>query len=70
MAADVHWLPVREVGCGKCSPDRNSPKCEHQSQIALGGVVVVAVLILAVGYIVWRLSMRKFEKKAATEQGQ
>ena len=70
MAADVHWLPVREVGCGKYSPDRNSTKCEHQSQIALGGVVVVAVLILAVGYIVWRLSMRKFEKKAATEQGQ
>lgn len=67
LDADVHWLSVREVDCSKYSSDRNSPTCEQRSQVALGGFVVVGVLIFAVGVIVWRLMMRKLEKKAPTE---
>lgn len=68
LAADVHWLSVREVDCGKYSPDRNSPACEQRAHVALGGFVVVVVLTYAVGFVVWRLLRRKFAKKAPTEQ--
>jgi len=58
----VALATVRAVDCSRYSPDRSSPECEEGGQIVLGIFAVTAVLVLAVGFIAWRLWMRRMSK--------
>lgn len=57
-------LFAEEIDCGRYSPERHTPECEERAQIGMGVFVVVAVLLLAVGFLLWPRMMRKLEQRA------
>jgi hypothetical protein len=60
---------VREVDCSRYSPDSGSPECEERAQTGMGVFVVGAVLLLTVGYFVWRRMLRKVDEKPTSGDG-
>lgn len=52
---------IEEVDCGRFSPDRVSPVCEERDEAAIGILTVIVVLVLVVGYVLWRRLVRKYE---------
>ena len=58
--AEPMFLAVREVDCSKYSDERGDPECERGMQAGVGVAVVVGLLLLAIGFVIWRRLMRKF----------
>lgn len=58
-SAEVAGVFVREVDCSRYSAENVRPECEERAQTGLGVAVVVAVLLLAIGIVLWRRMMRK-----------
>lgn len=52
-----------DLNCSRFSPERHTPECEERAQIGVGVFVVVAVLLLAVGFLLWRRMMKKVDDK-------
>lgn len=50
---------MRDVDCSRYSTENSRPECEDRLQVGLGVFVVVAVLLLAIGIVLWRRMMRK-----------
>jgi hypothetical protein len=69
LSAEVSSVFAGEVDCGRFSQESTSPECEERGQTALGILVVAAVLILAIGFIVWRLMLRKIDEPPAGDPG-
>lgn len=76
IGESTHALPtsdmvasVRSVDCGRYSPDNASPKCEHRAQAGIGILVVAAALLLAVGFLTWRVLLRRYGRAASRADG-
>lgn len=67
--AGLGVVAVRTVDCGRYSPDNSSPKCEHRAQAGIGIFVVAAVLLLAVGFLAWRVMLRRYGRQASRGEG-
>lgn len=59
VSVSTQTLSVGAVDCSRYSSDRSNPECEEGGQIVIGIFAVAAVLVLAIGFIAWRLWLKK-----------
>ena len=68
FVAELTADSVRTVDCGRFSPDNTSPECEERADTGIGILVAAAVLLLAVGFVAWRLMLRRIKTEPSVDQ--
>ena len=61
----VLWSSVRAIDCSKYSSDYGSQACEHRTDQFMGVFVVAALVVLVIGFIAWRVLLRRNARRSA-----
>ncbi len=54
MSSEAASTFVQAVNCSKYSAERHQPECDERMQTGVGVAVVIVVLLIAIGYVLWR----------------